>query len=95
MKELAHQFAKQAVKIVQPTNEDILQAAKTYFVLKKLLAQEKGDALIRNGVPGTAAGYGIRNTRRRLELAYGPAGLVSIRSAVNSGTTVTISIPTV
>jgi sensor histidine kinase YesM len=59
------------------------------------MPQEKADALIRNGLPGTAAGYGIRNTRRRLELAYGLASLVSIRSAVNSGTTVTISIPTV
>ncbi len=59
------------------------------------MPQEKADALVRNGLPGTAAGYGIRNTRRRLELAYGSASLVSIRSAANSGTTVTISIPTV
>ena len=45
VKELAQQFAKQAVKIVQPTNEDIVQAAKTYFVLKKILAEENGTAL--------------------------------------------------
>ena len=55
MKELAQQFTKQAVKIVQPTNEDILQAAKTYFVLKKILAEEQGDALMMNCLPGLAA----------------------------------------
>ena len=52
VKELARQFTEQAVKIVQPTNEDILQAAKTYFVLKKILAEEEGDALMMNCLPG-------------------------------------------
>ena len=55
VKELAQQFAKQAVKIVQPTNEDIVQAAKTYFVLKKILAEENGTALMMNCLPGLAA----------------------------------------
>ena len=55
VKELAEQFTKQAAKIVQPTSEDVLQAAKTYFVLKKILAEEKGQALMMNCLPGLAA----------------------------------------
>jgi hypothetical protein len=55
VKELAGQFTKQAVKIVHPSAEDILQAAKTYFVLKRILAEENGDALMMNCLPGLAA----------------------------------------
>jgi hypothetical protein len=55
VKELAEQFTKQAAKIVQPTSEDVLQAAKTYFVLKHILAEEKGQALMMNCLPGLAA----------------------------------------
>ncbi len=52
---LADRFAGQAVKIVQPTSADIVQAAKTYFVLKQILAEEAGDALMMNCLPGLAA----------------------------------------
>jgi L-fucose isomerase-like protein len=55
VKELAQQFSKQAVKIVQPTPDDIVQAAKTYFVLKRMLAEEQGDALMMNCLAGLAA----------------------------------------
>lgn len=54
-KELADRFAQQAAKIVQPKSDDILQAAKTYFVLRKILAEEQGDALMMNCLPGLAA----------------------------------------
>ncbi len=49
---LAKQFMSKAVKIAQPTKEDIVEAAKTYFVLKNILAEEKGDALMMNCLPG-------------------------------------------
>jgi L-fucose isomerase-like protein len=44
-----------AVKIVQPTKEDIIEAAKSYFILKKILAEEKADALMMHCLPGLRA----------------------------------------
>jgi hypothetical protein len=49
---LANQFMSTAVKIVHPTKEEITDAAKTYFVLKKIIAEEKGDALMMNCLAG-------------------------------------------
>jgi hypothetical protein len=49
---LAKQYISKAVKIVQPTKEDVIEAAKSYFVFKKILAEEKADALMMNCLPG-------------------------------------------
>jgi hypothetical protein len=49
---LAKSFTGKAVKIVHPTKEEITDAAKTYFVLKKILAEEEGDALMMNCLAG-------------------------------------------
>ncbi len=55
VKNLAEQFTGKAVKIVHPTSDDIREAAKTYFVLKQILAEEQGNALMMNCLPGLAA----------------------------------------
>jgi hypothetical protein len=49
---LAKHFRSNAVKIVHPAEEEIIDAAKTYFVLKKIIAEEKGDALMMNCLAG-------------------------------------------
>ena len=49
---LAEQFMNRAVRIVQPTKEDVVEAAKTHFVIKKILEEEKGDALMMVCLPG-------------------------------------------
>ena len=49
---LAEEFATHAAKIVQPTREDIVDAARTYFVLKTILEEEKGDALMMTCLAG-------------------------------------------
>lgn len=50
--ELAKQYMSNSVKIVQPTKDDIIEAAKNYFILKKILAEEKADALMMDCLPG-------------------------------------------
>lgn len=52
VKALASEYMKNAKEIVEPTNEDILDAAKTYFVLKNIIEAEKGDAVMMNCLPG-------------------------------------------
>ena len=52
VKELANAYLKNARKVVQPTKTDILEAAKTYFVLKRLIEVEKGDAVMMDCLPG-------------------------------------------
>lgn len=49
---LAKQYMTNAVKIVQPSKEDIIESAKTYFIYKKIIAEEKADALMMNCLPG-------------------------------------------
>jgi hypothetical protein len=49
---LAKQYMSRAEKIVHPTKEDVIEAAKNYFVFKKILAEEKADALMMNCLPG-------------------------------------------
>jgi len=49
---LANQYMTNAVKIVQPTKKDIIEAAKNYFIFKKIIAEEKADALMMNCLPG-------------------------------------------
>ncbi len=52
VKTLANTYLKQAKEIVEPTETDIVEAAKTYFVLKEILTSQKGDALMMNCLPG-------------------------------------------
>lgn len=52
VKELARTYAKGARKIIQPTGADILDAAKTYFVLKKIIAEQQADAVMMDCLPG-------------------------------------------
>jgi len=49
---LANQYASKALKIVQPTKEDIIEAAKNYFIFKKIITEENADALMMNCLPG-------------------------------------------
>ena len=49
---LARAYREGAKEIVEPNEGDILKAAKTYFVLKKLLESEHGDALMMECLPG-------------------------------------------
>jgi len=50
--ELAKQYRSDAVKIVQPTEEDIIEASKCYFIFKKIIADEGADALMMDCLPG-------------------------------------------
>jgi len=52
VKRLAKSYAKNAKKIVQPSKAEITEAAKTYFVLKKILKNEKADALMMKCLQG-------------------------------------------
>jgi len=52
VKELAETYLRTAKKIVQPTKDDIVDAAKTYFILKTLVEEEKADAVMMNCLPG-------------------------------------------
>jgi hypothetical protein len=52
VKDLAEAYLKNAKKVIQPTEADILDAAKTYFVLKRIIETEKGDAVMMNCLPG-------------------------------------------
>jgi len=52
VKKLADTYKKNAREIVQPSSDDIIDAAKTYFALKRLLAAEKADALMMDCLPG-------------------------------------------
>jgi L-fucose isomerase-like protein len=52
VKKLAHAYLNNATEVVQPTKTDILEAAKTYFVLKQLIEAEKADAVMMDCLPG-------------------------------------------
>jgi hypothetical protein len=52
VKRLANAYQKNAEDVVQPTKADILEAAKTYFVLKRLIEAEKADAVMMDCLPG-------------------------------------------
>ncbi len=49
---LANEFLTTAQKIVQPSKKDIVEAAKTYFVFKDIIAAEQADAVMMNCLPG-------------------------------------------
>jgi len=52
VKKLAHAYLNNAKDVVQPTKTDIIEAAKTYFVLKRLVEAEKADAVMMDCLPG-------------------------------------------
>lgn len=52
VKELAQAYLKNAQEVVQPTKADILDAAKTYFVLKQIIEAENADAIMMDCLPG-------------------------------------------
>ena len=52
VKELAQAYLKNAREVVQPTEADILNAAKTYFVFKQIIKTEKADAIMMDCLPG-------------------------------------------
>lgn len=46
VKKLAQAYRKNAKEVIEPTEGDIADAAKTYFVLRKILETEKADAIM-------------------------------------------------
>ncbi len=52
VKELARGYGENAKEIVKPSRADLVDAAKTYFVLKRILEAEHGDAVMMNCLPG-------------------------------------------
>ena len=52
VKKLAQAYRKGARQIVEPDEKDIVDAAKTYFVLKQILEEEQGDAVMMDCLPG-------------------------------------------
>ena len=52
VKDLARAYLKNAREVVEPSEADIADAAKTYFVLKGILKSEKADAVMMNCLPG-------------------------------------------
>jgi L-fucose isomerase-like protein len=52
VKKLADAYLKNAKEVIQPTNADILDAARAYFVLKRIVETEKADAVMMDCLPG-------------------------------------------
>ncbi len=52
VKELANAYLKNARQVIQPTKADILDAAKAYFVLKRIIETEQADAVMMDCLPG-------------------------------------------
>ena len=52
VKKLARTYERNAKKIVQPSQADILEAAKTYFVLRRLIEAEGADAVMMECLAG-------------------------------------------
>jgi L-fucose isomerase-like protein len=52
VKKLAQAYLKNAKKVVEPTKADILEASKTYFVLKRIIETEQADAVMMDCLPG-------------------------------------------
>lgn len=52
VKRLANAYRNNAKEIIQPTKEDIFDAAKAYFALKRMIEMEKVDALMMDCLPG-------------------------------------------
>jgi hypothetical protein len=52
VKALARAYRKNARQIIGPRAEDILEAAKTYFAVRRILAAEQGDAIMMECLSG-------------------------------------------
>jgi hypothetical protein len=52
VRKLARAYAKNAKKVVEPSKADILEAAKAYFALKRVVEAEEADAVMMNCLPG-------------------------------------------
>lgn len=52
VKELAKSYMTGAEKVLQPTKTDIVEAAKTYFTLKRIVEAEGADAVMMDCLPG-------------------------------------------
>ena len=52
VKKLADAYLKNAKKVIQPTKADILDAARAYFALKRIIKAEKADAVMMDCLPG-------------------------------------------
>jgi len=52
VKKLAQAYLKNAEKVLQPAKADILEAAKAYFVLKRIIETEQADAVMMDCLPG-------------------------------------------
>jgi L-fucose isomerase-like protein len=52
VRKLARAYVKHARELIEPTKDDVLEAAKTYFVFKQLLTQEQADAVMMDCLPG-------------------------------------------
>ncbi|UCG46598.1 MAG: hypothetical protein JSU94_13955 [Phycisphaerales bacterium] len=52
VRKLADSYMKDAQQVVEPTKADILDAAKTYFVLKKMIRAENAQAVMMDCLPG-------------------------------------------
>ena len=49
---LAQAYVKNAKEVVEPSEADVVDAAKTYFVLKQIIEVEQADAVMMNCLPG-------------------------------------------
>ncbi len=52
VRHLAKSYRSHAKDIVEPNEDDILEAARCYYALRQLVAEEKADALMMNCLPG-------------------------------------------
>jgi hypothetical protein len=52
VQKLAENYMHNAEKIVEPSQQDIISAAKTYFTFKNLISEEGADAVMMNCLPG-------------------------------------------
>jgi L-fucose isomerase-like protein len=52
VKKLANAYLKNAREVIEPTKADILDAARAYFVLKRIIETEKADAVMMDCLPG-------------------------------------------
>lgn len=52
VKALAKEYLSRAVEVVEPVEKDVVDAARCYFALKKVLESEQADALMMDCLPG-------------------------------------------
>ncbi|UCG57151.1 MAG: hypothetical protein JSU70_20080 [Phycisphaerales bacterium] len=52
VKALAKSYMTDAEKVLEPTKADIVEAAKTYFALRRIIEAEKADAVMMDCLPG-------------------------------------------